>query len=86
MVISAPTIIVTYNQEKNMELADKLILNELESIKTSKTLLIDFIYSAITSILTPNKSVPPPFPPQSAATTEPNISGPTTSTPPPPIQ
>lgn len=62
-VISAPTIIVRYNAENNMELAEKLILNELESIKTSKSLLMDYIYAAITSILKP-QTTPEPTPPE----------------------
>lgn len=53
MVMGTPTIMVRYTPGNNLELAEKLILNEVESIKTSKTLLIDFIYAAITSVLAP---------------------------------
>ena len=69
MVTSAPTILVTYDAAKNMELADKLILNELDSIRASKALLIDFIYSAITSLLTPPKNLPPQILPISTTET-----------------
>ena len=65
MAISTPTIIVRYNPENNMQLTEKLILNELESIKTSKTLLIDFIYEAITSVLSSASTLPPPSEPES---------------------
>lgn len=60
MVMSVPTFMVRYNPGNNLELAEKLILNEVESIKASKTLLIDFIYAAITSVLAPTSTTSPP--------------------------
>lgn len=60
MVMSTPTFMVRYDQGNNLQLAEKLILNEIESIKTSKTLLIDFIYAAIKSVLAPTSIAPPP--------------------------